>query len=284
MRDGVGRALWAPMFHLLRRVPATRPWFWRQFYNRGAAQIADERCTFMNWGYLTGELSNQGNEDPPDLLERASAALYDRALEDIQLEGRSVLECGSGRGGGCAHIASTHGPASVTGVDPSDRLIAWCRGAHSHPNLHFEEGSASRLPVASGSVDVVVCVESSHCYPSRLDFFHEVARVLTPGGEFALADFVWPREGIHDAKDIERLLTEAGLTLMSSALITPRVLAARRAISRSPAFLERLPLLQGGFLKEGSVKDAWAMEGTRYFDEMVSGSLEYWAWTSRKPD
>ena len=110
-----------------------------------------------------------------------------------------------------------------------------------------------------------------------------MARVLKPGGDFALADFVWPGEGAHDAKDIERMLDEAGLALKISTPITPGVLAARRAVSRSPAFRERLPRLQGGFLKEGSVKDAWAMEGTQYFEEMESGTLEYWAWTSCKP-
>ena len=92
VRDRVGRALWAPMFHLLRRVPATRPWFWKQFYNRGAAQMADQSCVFMNWGYVNAEASSVGAEDSPELLERVSAALYDRALEGVQVEGRSVVE------------------------------------------------------------------------------------------------------------------------------------------------------------------------------------------------
>jgi len=289
IRYRVGQALCAVTFQLLQRVPGVRQRFWKVFYNNGAAQIADERCTFVNWGYLKegeqraeGAQPGNGLADSADLLERVSTGLYEQALGDIPIDGRSVLEVGSGRGGGCVHLIETHEPTSVTGVDASDRLVAWCRSNHSHERLRFAQGFASNLPIASASVDVVLCIESSHCYPSRLEFFREVARVLRPGGDFALADFIWPNAEVRGAEDIERLLSEAGITVRAASLITPGVLAARRALSRSRTFRERLPALAGGMLQGRSVLDAWALEGTPYFAALAAGNLEYWSWTGRK--
>jgi len=57
-------------------------------------------------------------------------------------------------------------------------------------NLEFRTGDASNLPVENESVDLVVNVESSHCYPDFTAFIREVERVLKPGGHFMYTDFL----------------------------------------------------------------------------------------------
>merc|ERR1719335_1617700 len=47
------------------------------------------------------------------------------------------------------------------------------------------------LPFADGSMDVVLCIESSHCFADFERFLAEVRRVLRPGGRFSLADLRW---------------------------------------------------------------------------------------------
>lgn len=76
----------------------------------------------------------------------------------------------------------------AVGVDLSPEAIAWCRLHHGLTGLFFKQGRAEALPCADGSVDVVVNVESSHCYASVSRFLAEVARVLRPAGHLAFCD------------------------------------------------------------------------------------------------
>ncbi|GIS42930.1 MAG: hypothetical protein Ct9H90mP15_09700 [Candidatus Neomarinimicrobiota bacterium] len=46
------------------------------------------------------------------------------------------------------------------------------------------------MPFDNDSYDVIINVESSHCYPSIPQFLSEVKRVLKPGGFFAWTEFV----------------------------------------------------------------------------------------------
>jgi len=39
-------------------------------------------------------------------------------------------------------------------------------------------------------VDLIVNIESAHCYPDFVGFMKEVDRVLNPGGHFMFADFI----------------------------------------------------------------------------------------------
>ncbi|HEY5980797.1 MAG TPA: class I SAM-dependent methyltransferase, partial [Microlunatus sp.] len=110
----------------------------------------------------------------------------------------------------------------VTGVDLAVRSIELSRRHRRVDGLRFVRGDALSLPFPDDSFDVVVNVESSHCYPSMAAFLAEVARVLRPGGLFAYADF-------RPAPEIPALLTrlsEGPLLLQASEDISTRVLAA----------------------------------------------------------
>jgi SAM-dependent methyltransferase len=105
------------------------------------------------------------------------------------IEGKQVLEVGSGRGGGAKHIASYLKPSFYTGLDLAKNAVDLANKMNSLPNLKFIQGSAENIPLADNSVDVVINVESSHAYGNVDNFLREVKRVLKPGGYLLLVDF-----------------------------------------------------------------------------------------------
>ena len=143
---------------------------------------------FLNYGYAKlgddGDEASSRNRDG----DRFGVQLYERVRGGVELTGKDVLEIGCGRGGGTAYLFESHRPRNMTGLDLAGSAIARCRRDHARPGLTFLQGDAEALPFADASFDVVVNVESSHCYPDVPGFLREVHRVLRPGGYLLLAD------------------------------------------------------------------------------------------------
>jgi len=77
------------------------------------------------------------------------------------------------------------------GLDLNPAGIEFCRRRHQIPGLSFVQGNAENLPFGPESVDAVINVESSHCYPHFDQFLSEVSRVLRPGGVLLYTDVRW---------------------------------------------------------------------------------------------
>jgi len=190
------------------------------------------------------------------------------------LAGHDVLEVGCGRGGGAAWMAKNLGPKRVVGMDISPSAVAHANRQHAahighkhslltnpgHPTstafengqctgLSFLAGDAEALPFPDGSFDVVVNVESSHCYGSMDRFLGEVARVLRPGGHFCFCD-------VRDRADAQRLRQELennrhGLAVVELEDITANVLAALDLTSpMKEAALARFPFWVRGMFRD----------------------------------
>ena len=84
----------------------------------------DSRFRFMNYGFEDG---NGPNLDPSDEVNRLFIQLYSMNLRGVEVEGRDVLEVGSGRGGGASWIARSLAPKSVVGVDFSSEAVNLCK-------------------------------------------------------------------------------------------------------------------------------------------------------------
>lgn len=209
---------------VLDKSPFLRRVLWRWWYGRLAKRFTQRAWTFMNYGYESeagGRLLTLAPEDEPD---RLCAQLYEQVVAGVSLRGREVVEVGSGRGGGASYLTRTHRPAKVTGVDYSPAAVKLSRRLHEGvANLEFVVGDAEHLPLPDAACDVLLNVESSHCYGDVARFFREVARVLRPAGHFAYADF---RAAAEMETVAAALLAVPGWRLVERVDITDRVVAA----------------------------------------------------------
>ena len=91
------------IFRNLAKIPSLRRMMWRRWYQYLAVKYDDADWTFMNYGYIYSD------PNAPEIIlapeeegERYSAQLYHRVAGAVNIEGKDVLEVGSGRGGGAA--------------------------------------------------------------------------------------------------------------------------------------------------------------------------------------
>ena len=215
MADLLLRCLEALHDHALPRKA-----FWRLAYEWMAGEQPDT-FALMNYGYV----ADPGAAHAPTADEALCLDLYRHVAGAVPLEGKSLLEVGAGRGGGLAHVVQSLRPKAALGIDLSSRAVALARRRHARvKGLSFMRGDAEQLPLGDETFDAVLNVESSHCYPSRLRFYQQVRRVLTPGGHFLYADF-FDAGAVHA---IREALSSAELRLVTEEDITENVVAALR--------------------------------------------------------
>jgi SAM-dependent methyltransferase len=92
--------------------------------------------------------------------------------------------------GHAARALREAGVDRVVAADASPAMVATAREAV--PGVECAVGDAERLPVADDAVDAVTCRIAAHHFPDPEAFVAEAARVLRPGGVFALEDNVVP--------------------------------------------------------------------------------------------
>ncbi|MBV9489106.1 MAG: class I SAM-dependent methyltransferase [Verrucomicrobia bacterium] len=249
----------------------------RKLYDHLARAYPTAEWTTMNYGYAALPGETPGLAVDPRLPEHLALQLYLRLAVALQSDGRlslsgcEALEIGSGRGGGAAYVARHFRPRRFVALDVSAEATALARRQHGEEStVEFVHGDAENLPFTNASFDVVINVESAHCYGSINRFLVGVHRVLRPGGRLALADFASERQGARAR--LLATLRQGPLRLLRVEEITANVVAAlAQDEARKRALLDRW--VKGWF--RSFAQGAYAMEGSAMQRELAAGRTVY---------
>jgi SAM-dependent methyltransferase len=170
-------------------------------------------------------------EAPQAAVEASLGCGVPTAVAELR-DGETVLDLGSGAGADVLISARRVAPGGrAIGLDMTDEMLELARANAAEAgveNVEFVKGYIEALPLADESVDVVIsnCVINLSADKQRV--IGEAARVLRPGGRFAVSDVIADPDmdeatradmaawtgcvaGALTAEEFERALRAAGL-------------------------------------------------------------------------
>ena len=150
-------------------------------------------------------------------MNRRHSALTDWGLQQVSIGvGDTILDVGCGGGRTVAKLAVRAPEGHVYGIDVAPASIAVSRRTNRQAieagRVSIEEASASALPFARDTFDLVTAVETHFWWQSLGDGMRDICRVLKPRGRLVLiAEFY---NGGRHARYAERLGRITGMAAL----------------------------------------------------------------------
>jgi SAM-dependent methyltransferase len=155
----------------------------------GGGLIADEQAELFGAGLYEGERA----ELPEEALIASLGCGNPTAMADLR-DGMTVLDLGSGGGIDVLLSARRVAPSGVAyGLDMTDEMLALARANQAKTgltNVHWLKGHIEAIPLPDETVDVVLSNCVINLSTDKPAVLREAARVLRPGGVFAVSDVI----------------------------------------------------------------------------------------------
>jgi ubiquinone/menaquinone biosynthesis C-methylase UbiE len=157
----------------------------------GAATATPTDETGMFGARLYDEAERE--DVPADAVGASLGCGVPTAVADLS-EGETVLDLGSGAGADVLISARRVGPTGrAIGLDMTDEMLAAARANAQRagvPNAEFLKGYIEDMPLPDAAVDVVISNCVINLSADKASVIGEAARVLRPGGRFAVSDVI----------------------------------------------------------------------------------------------